>query len=256
MCKEERRRYVIYGTIDTPSHTKEAPLRSVAQGKRRQRGFTLIELMIALVVVSIVALVFLWSGNSLTRTYRIRDSVRQALGAINYARMQAAIRNQNYRMQFCAYNTNCTVEDHNNLNAFNAVTPALAGFWFIEQCQAGRITTDVCGDPGRGQELKFYDFSRAYRDVEMYQLNVEGNKVNRLMLYFKPNGEIQSCTKSGATITCSRGTYHICFRVSKSAEASGINSFPRRLEISFSGALKLQVEPPPGPNQPTGICAR
>lgn len=188
---------------------------------------------------------FLWSGNTLSRGYRIRDALRQAVGAVQYARMQAAIRNQNYRMQFCPYNKTCRPYDKTSLKTFGLITPALAGFWFIEQCPTASLTgSSVCGDPGQRQELKFYDLARAYRDVELYQLNTNAATiVDDLVLYFRPDGRIMGCTKNAVgAVTCTPGTYYMCFRASLSEAKNGPNAIPRRVEISFAGRIKIEPD--------------
>lgn len=216
---------------------------------KQQMGFTLVELMTGLVIISIISVMMLWSGNSLTRGYRIRDAVRQTVGAIQYARMQASIRNQNYRVQICTHNTNCAVRDHPNLQPFGLITPALAGFWFIEQCPtAGLVGSRNCGDLGRRQELKFYDLARAYRDVELYAVRTTPTSLQPaagqpLTLYFRPDGRVQACTyPTPNTISCNSGTYNLCIRASRREAKTGPDAIPRRIQISFTGLVNVSAD--------------
>lgn len=208
-----------------------------------ESGFTLVELMAGLIIVSIISVMFLWSGSSITRSYRIRDSVRQVMGAVKYARSQAAIRNQNYRLQFCSYNKNCSLTDHNDLNIFNVVTPALAGFWMIEQCATAKLDGQTCGDAAVRQELSVFDLSKRYRDVQMYQVGSGNSITDSLMLYFRPDGRIFSCTRSGSgVLSCQQGTYRLCFRGNPDQASNGPDSVPRLVEISFSGRVEVKAD--------------
>lgn len=218
---------------------------------QHSKGFTLIELMTGIIIISIISVMLLWSGNSLTRNYRIRDAIRQTVGAIQYTRMQAAIRNQNYRLQICTYNTNCAPQDHSNLQPFGLITPALAGFWFIEQCPTSSLSgSTVCGDLGKQQEMKFYDLARAYRDVELYQVSTTPTSLQPasgkpLILYFRPDGRVLSCKyPTPNKLSCSPGEYHLCIRASKREAPDGINAIPRRVDISFSGRVKVVADGP------------
>lgn len=61
----------------------------------KQRGFTLIELMVILVIIAIVATVALPSYTNIIRDNRLQAQQRQLLAAINLARSEASHRNQN-----------------------------------------------------------------------------------------------------------------------------------------------------------------
>lgn len=67
--------------------------------RRKQAGFTLVELMAALVVLGVLAGAFVAGAGLVTRRYRVRAATRQVVSMINYARTQATVRKKVYRIR-------------------------------------------------------------------------------------------------------------------------------------------------------------
>ncbi|GAB2808198.1 GspH/FimT family pseudopilin [Dyella kyungheensis] len=71
-----------------------------ASGRGRQRGFTLVELMVTLAVLVVLMAVAVPSFRSITLSNRLTTNANELVGAIQTARMEAIKRNA--RTQFCS----------------------------------------------------------------------------------------------------------------------------------------------------------
>lgn len=85
------------------------PVKTGAHGRRRQGGFTLVELMIGLAVAAVLLVIALPSFRSITATNRLVTTANELVGAINVARMEAIKRNAN--VQFCSNNASANTGD-------------------------------------------------------------------------------------------------------------------------------------------------
>ncbi|TNE44848.1 MAG: prepilin-type N-terminal cleavage/methylation domain-containing protein [Deltaproteobacteria bacterium] len=214
------------------------------QRKRtNERGFTLLELMIGLVVMGIMIGIFAMSSTTMTSTARLRTGVRDIINLVNFARTRSAITMRAYRMQFCAANKTCAVKDK-TLKDYGITNPLPRGVVFIEQCGTSKIDGSPCGDPGQSQELRYYNLQRAFRDVEILSLQHEGETKSRdtLTLYFRTDGSVSSCTTTSGIPSCVDAKYYICLRTTLDVAGSQATYIPRRLEINFDGRIKTVVD--------------
>lgn len=215
-------------------------------GKRSKttHGFTLIELMISLIVMSILIGIFALGSNTMNSTARLSSGIRDLIGLVNFARTRSAINMRAYRMQFCPANQNCILKDK-TLQDYAITNPIPRGLAFLEQCATSKVDGTPCGDPGQGQEVKFYNLQKAFRDVEVMSVMHKGETKSRklLMLYFRTDGSISSCTPStvGAP-TCVDSTYYICLRTTDEVSTSQASRIPRRLEVNFDGRINTFVD--------------
>lgn len=211
---------------------------------RNRLGFTLLELMIGLVVMSIVITIFAWGTTTVNSTARLRSGVMDLIGLINYARSRSAITMRAYRMQFCTANKNCTIQDK-TLKDYSITNPIPRGVVFVEQCATSKVDGSPCGDPGQSHEIKYYNLQVAFRDVEIVSLMHVGETASRnsLMLYFRTDGSVSSCTAGNSgPPTCVDSTYYVCLRTIKDVAGSQATYIPRRMEISFDGRVSTYVD--------------
>lgn len=81
-------------------HVKGRQQPACASGRERERGFTLVELMVTLAVLVILMAVAVPSFRSITLSNRLTTNANELVGAIQTARMEAIKRNA--RTQFCS----------------------------------------------------------------------------------------------------------------------------------------------------------
>lgn len=212
--------------------------------KNQSSGFTLLELMIGLVVMSVVISIFAWGTSTVNSTARLRSSVMDLIGLINFARTRSAITMRTYRMQFCTANKTCTLQDK-TLKDYSITNPIPRGLLFVEQCGSSKVDGSPCGDPGQSHEIKYYNLQVAYRDVEISSLMHVGETQTRdsLMLYFRTDGSVSSCTATQAgPPTCVDSTYYVCLRTIHDVAGSQPTYIPRRMEIAFDGRVSTYVD--------------
>lgn len=81
-------------------HVEARQQYACASGRGRQRGFTLVELMVTLAVLVVLMAVAVPSFRSITLANRLTTNANELVGAIQTARMEAIKRNA--RTQFCS----------------------------------------------------------------------------------------------------------------------------------------------------------
>jgi type IV fimbrial biogenesis protein FimT len=81
-------------------HVEARQQYACASGRGRQRGFTLVELMVTLAVLVVLLAVAVPSFRSITLSNRLTTNANELVGAIQTARMEAIKRNA--RTQFCS----------------------------------------------------------------------------------------------------------------------------------------------------------
>ncbi|HAA53329.1 MAG TPA: hypothetical protein DCE42_01155 [Myxococcales bacterium] len=209
-----------------------------AKRSNRQMGFSLIELMIGLVAISIMGAFLVWGARSFSQSYRVRLAVREIVGLLNYARGQALVTQKAYRVQFIPGGA-----PFKDLKPLGAGSSAERGVMFVAQGASSIVsrgfklfnaTTDEAG-----LERKTLEFRRRYSDVSIYRVNMDSTKTQELNLYFMPDGTIANCRKSGVTAICNPyATYDICIKVND--QTTGPNSIPRRISVSFNGQIKVK----------------
>lgn len=198
----------------------------------------------ALIVMSILIGVFALGSNTMNSTARLRSGVRDIIGLFGYARTRSAITMRAYRMQFCLANKNCTLKDK-SLKDYAITNPIARGLLFVEQCGSSKVDGTICGDRGQGQEIRYYNLHKSFRDVEISSLLHKGESTSRtsLMLYFRTDGSISSCTPAtSGPPTCVDTTYYICLRTTKDVSTSQASRLPRRIEVNFDGRVSTFVD--------------
>lgn len=92
------------GSVIEPSQPECADLHRLAPShavaRPRQRGFTLIELMITVTIAVVLIMIAVPSFKTLTLSNKLTTTANDMIGAINTARMEAIKRNAN--TQFCS----------------------------------------------------------------------------------------------------------------------------------------------------------
>lgn len=148
-----------------------------------------------------------------------------------------------YRIQLCTANKTCTAKDK-TLKDYGITNPLPRGVMFIEQCGTSKIDGSPCGDPGQSQELRYFNLQRAFRDVEIVSLQHQGETKSRdtMMLYFRTDGSVSSCTSTNGVPSCVDSKYYICLRTSLDVAGSQATYIPRRIEINFDGSIKTVID--------------
>src|SRR5271165_6621543 len=85
--------------------------------KKRQRGFSLLELLVGLVIVMVMAAIAVPSVRKITQSYRISGDARNLAVELNLARMRAAALNSHARVYFNLSNNSYHVETWNKSGA-------------------------------------------------------------------------------------------------------------------------------------------
>jgi len=208
--------------------------------KAKNRGFTLIELMIGLVIMGILIGIVTMGSTNMTTSARLGAGVRDVVGLLTYSRTRAFTTMRAYRMQFCVAGRACRIIEK-TAGDYNIPNISLRGLFFVEQCPSSRLNGQTCGDVGQRHEVKFYNIARAFKDVEISSLMHRGETATRstLILYFRTDGSISSCTQTaGNPPICTDGTYYICLRSSQQMAGSQATFIPKRIEISFDGRIR------------------
>lgn len=74
----------------------------ISSAPDRQRGFTLIEMMIVIAVMGILAVMSYFAASALLPGYRLNGAIRMVRGDLYNAKMLAAKRHRQYRVNFAA----------------------------------------------------------------------------------------------------------------------------------------------------------
>ena len=89
--------------------------------QRRTSGFTLIEMIISLTIISVISGLAIASSRELLPRYRTREAAREFANAVQNARIQAIQNNREARIRITDYDPNAT-----------SVSAGNAGAWVVE----------------------------------------------------------------------------------------------------------------------------
>ena len=219
----------------------------IMQKRQRQKGFSLLELMMGLIIISIISGFLVWSGSSFLRTYRVRMGMQEVYGMLTYAHNQAITTRRTYLVHLVSIG-----------NKFNGNANTRGGI-HVQQGAPDRISKAfVLFNPPlntNGLESKYIDFSKSFQNVVIAKTTFKGasSTPKDINVFFRPDGRVERCVKSGTKVSCQPGFFTICVRAkaytdSKTGQKNiGPDAISRQIEVEFNGLVRIL-------KQPTSTC--
>lgn len=146
----------------------------------RQRGFTLVELMVTLAVVVILTAIAVPSFRNMTLSNRLTTSANDIVAALNVAKMEAVKRNTN--VQFCS-----NLADNNGTNALGT-----------DCTGTGAVYTEVNGSPSlvRASISSLTGSVQLNGDIQAVRFNTQGLGYNPVTSLLTNGTVVDICTPS------------------------------------------------------------
>ncbi len=211
--------------------------------RKGQKGFSLLELMLALIVIGTISGFLVWGGSSFLRTYRVRMGMQEVYGMLIYAHNQAITTRRTYRV-------NIVSAGHSFL-----ANPSTRGGILIQQGAPARISQAFkIFNPSlvtKGLERKEIDFSRSFPDVVIARTTYRGAKKHpdHIDIFFRTDGRVERCLKSGTKVFCQPAFFTICVRAIPYTDpvtgntTIGPEVVSRQIEVEYNGLVRILKQP-------------